>query len=161
MAQQTGDSPISEAQRPSACAPWRRFAAMLYDGLLLLAVWMLATFPVIAIIGHEVTVGNPLFRIYLVAIALAYLHLGWNMQGATLGMRSWRIRLEHGPAPWTLVRSARRLLAGTLGLTVFGLGYLSMLWRHDRRSWSDRFSDSSLVDTRPQQSTTQQQPTDQ
>jgi len=68
----------------------RRFAAMIYDALLLLALWFMATLPYIAIRGGEsVEVSGPLHAAYqftLLLVAYAFFVGFWRYRGRTLGM---------------------------------------------------------------------------
>jgi uncharacterized RDD family membrane protein YckC len=77
----------------------RRFAAMLYDTLLLLALWFMATVPFIAIEGGEsIEAGSgPLHFVYqmtLVLVAYAFFVGFWRHRGRTLGMQSWGLLLQ-------------------------------------------------------------------
>lgn len=129
-----------------ACSLLRRLGAMTYDALLVLALWMLATFPVVVIGNHGVDSANIAFQLYLAIVALTYFHLSWRMQGQTLGMRAWKIHLEFTGPAWTLARSMQRAAGGTLALLCIGAGYVQALFRHDRRTWSDQISKSIIVD---------------
>ena len=81
----------------------RRFAAGFYDGLLLLAMSLLAAAAVMALFGgfrqpvgtlHAPSSGQALAN--LVAISgcvLAYFGQGWRKAGQSLGMKAWKIRV--------------------------------------------------------------------
>ncbi|MFU8877147.1 MAG: RDD family protein [Wenzhouxiangellaceae bacterium] len=128
------------------CSLPRRFAAMIYDSLLLIAVWMVGTALVLPLGGGEIDGGSPLFRAWLLLLAFAYFHTGWQRAGQTLGMRAWRIRLQHcGNRRFTAFDSLRRFSAGLLSLATLGLGFGWSLLREDRRAWPDLASDSRLV----------------
>ena len=143
------------------CSLARRAGAMLYDGLILIALWMIATAVVVIMTNRPVDSGNPLFQLYLLVLALAYFHLSWSRIGQTLGMRAWRIRLDPGPEAFTGVRSLKRFLAGLVSFLLLGLGFAWALVRNDRRAWPDLASRSHLVTHqahgRQSQSPTQQQ----
>lgn len=84
------DSP----QMPSA-GVLRRLAAMLYDGLLLLAVLFIATALLLPLThGEAVHAGNPLFSTYLLFVTFLFFAWFWTHGGQTLGMRAWRLRVE-------------------------------------------------------------------
>lgn len=88
----------------------RQFAAMLYDGLLLAAVLLIAAALGTAFTGGEaVRAGNPLFSTYLLLVTFFFFGWFWVHGGQTLGMRAWRLRLQrahgHGLTWWhALVR---------------------------------------------------------
>ncbi|MFW5453839.1 RDD family protein [Thioalkalivibrio sulfidiphilus] len=83
----------------------RRFGAMLYDGLLLIALLMVAEFLIVA--PFAITEEHPLFMtIHLYVPLLAFAFLGWFWTcpaGQTLGMQAWHVRLvdmDGGRADW-------------------------------------------------------------
>jgi uncharacterized RDD family membrane protein YckC len=83
----------------------RRLGAMIYDGLLLLALLMVAEFLIAAPFG--ITEEHPLFlplRLYVPVLAFGFLGWFWTRpQGRTLGMQAWHVRLvsdEGGPVTW-------------------------------------------------------------
>ncbi len=78
----------------------RRLAALVYDSLVLAALWMAATLPVLALTGGEaVTGGVWLYRFYLLVIAGVFFGWFWTHGGQTLGMRAWRAKLEDPRRP--------------------------------------------------------------
>jgi uncharacterized RDD family membrane protein YckC len=69
----------------------RRLAAMLYDALLLLAIWIvtcLIWFPL-----NGAAVSGPLLTAVLTIETLIFYAYSWRRKGETLGMRAWRIRV--------------------------------------------------------------------
>lgn len=75
---------------------WRRLMAAVYDGLLLLGIWLGAT--VIEFLVREKLLGLPLNwhwqRLYLFAIGLGFFGWFWVHGGQTLGMRVWRLQVR-------------------------------------------------------------------
>ena len=109
-------------QRPPL---WRRFAAMSYDALLLLSLWMTLTFLVIKPLGHATTVEqSQLFILPLIILGTGVFYCAfWYKGGQTLGMRAWRLKvqtLEGNLISWpqSIIRSVSALL---------GLGNLVVL----------------------------------
>jgi uncharacterized RDD family membrane protein YckC len=87
---------MSAAQPPASPVGLpRRMGAMLYDGLLLLALLMVAEFLFVAPFG--ITEAHPLFlplRLYVPILAFGFLGWFWTRpQGQTLGMQAWGLRL--------------------------------------------------------------------
>ena len=74
----------------------RRIGAMLYDGLLLFALLMLAAIPFIAARGGEAVPPSSdlFFRLTLLAVIFGFFVGFWSTSGRTLGMQSWRLQLE-------------------------------------------------------------------
>lgn len=125
----------------------RRFAAILYDSLLLLAVLMLATLPFVALRGGEpvTTKGNLGYQLTLFVVIYAFFVGYWTRTGSTLGMQSWGLRVESrdGNAP-TLAAASLRFFAAILSWLVLGLGFLWQLWDADELTWHDRISGTRL-----------------
>ena len=68
-----------------------------------------------------------------------YLFVFWSLSGQTPGMQFLNIRIEHegtnhiGPQP-----ALRRLVGFWLSAIPFGLGFIGVLLKVDRRGWHDR-----------------------
>jgi uncharacterized RDD family membrane protein YckC len=130
----------------------RRFAALLYDALLILALLMAFTALVLLIThGHALladTVGGwvYLYRFGLVAVIGAYFILNWMHSGQTLGMRAWSLhavdragkRLALGPA-------ALRFVCAVLAWMPAALGVLWLYVDPDRLALHDRLSGTRIV----------------
>jgi len=72
----------------------RRIACLPYEGLLLLALLLIAAFPAAGTHGG-VTAGwaQAFFQAYLVAVVACYFVWFWTHGGQTLPMKTWRIRV--------------------------------------------------------------------
>lgn len=122
----------------------RRVGAMLYDGLLILAIWLVTLFPMVALSNDAVfgaTVQTLLFlELY------AFFAYFWMSRGQTLGMLAWHLELR-APfgRPLTLTQATLRFFGGMLSFATLGLGYLWILFDRERRSWSDRMSGTWVV----------------
>lgn len=124
----------------------RRLLAMLYDNLLVLALLMLATLPFIALrAGEAVEAGNALYRLTMLAIVYLFYVIFWAGYGRTLGMQSWRVRIEtlDGGKPGVAAASLR-FFAAMLSFAPAGLGFWWQLWDRDRLAWHDRLSKTRL-----------------
>ena len=121
----------------------RRLGAMLYDALLVLALWFLATLPFIAIRGGEPVEpdDNLVYQLAIVATTYAFFVFFWSWRGRTLGMQAWRLQLEttDGRVPPVSLASLR-FFAAVLSALPAGLGYVWQLWDRDELSWHDRLS---------------------
>jgi uncharacterized RDD family membrane protein YckC len=127
------------------CGLGRRLGALVYDGVVLVALWMLAAIVVVLPAGGSIDSGNPLFQLYLLAVAFGYFQLCWSRLGQTLGMRTWRIRLDCGDRRLTFARGLARFGGGLASIATLGLGFAWALGRADRRAWPDLFSGTRLV----------------
>ncbi len=132
---------LSAAAEPAGI--WRRFGALLYDGLLLLAIWFIS---IAALLPIASPVPPWLAQIVVISeTAIFYIYF-WHKQGQTLGMRAWRLRLvtEAGQhVGWRHI--GIRCLVGPFALACLGLGYLWIYVGSRRQAWHDRASSTYVV----------------
>ena len=130
----------------------RRLAAMVYDGLLVLAVLMIVTACFLPFTGGEAVTWEraPLLALSywaaLIGAILAYFGLPWTQRGQTLGMATWRLRVQRDDGfllTWRDV--AVRLGASVLSWLPAGLGWVWALFDRERRTWHDCLSHSRVV----------------
>jgi uncharacterized RDD family membrane protein YckC len=124
----------------------RRFGAILYDTLLVLALMILGTLPFIAVRGGEpVDPGNLPHQLTLLAIAYLFFVGFWSGYGRTLGMQSWRLRIESfdGGKP-RIAAASLRFFAAIISWLPAGLGFWWQLWDKDNLTWHDRISGTRL-----------------
>jgi len=131
---------------------------MLYDSLLVFAIWILVGFAVLSSFGLEqartlegemvvmdALVKNTLFTAMLLS---AFLFFGffWTHSGQTLGMQAWRIRVlrnDGGSISWK--QAAIRFACAPPSLLLLGLGYWYCLMDPARRSVPDLLSATHIV----------------
>jgi len=126
----------------------RRVAAMLYDGLLILALLFMSTLPFIAAEGGEPVEPseNLLYQAVLAIVIYGFFVGFWTRSGRTLGMQSWRLQLETMDGEKASLGAATiRFFAALLSWAPAGLGFLWSLWDKDRLAWHDRISKTQLV----------------
>lgn len=124
----------------------RRFGAIFYDTLLVFALIFLGTLPFIAVRGGEpVDPGDNPYRLTLLLIAYLFFTCFWSGYGRTLGMQSWRLRIETPAGNKPDFRSASiRFFAAILSWLPAGLGFWWQLWDPDSLTWHDRLSGTRL-----------------
>jgi len=133
------------------CGLRRRIAAMVYDTLLLSALWILATIPLFAINDARIIDSSSgllhiVHQLTMLLVAYAFFVGFWTAKGRTLGMQSWglQVETEDGSVPGKGAATVRFIVA-CLSLAVFGLGFLWQLWDRERLTWHDRLSKTRLV----------------
>jgi len=127
---------------------FRRLAAMLYDGLLVLALLFLATLPFIALRGGEPVEGdnNLVYQLILCLVIYGFFVGFWVRSGRTLGMQSWRLQLETMDGSKVNFKVATlRFFASLVSFIPAGLGFFWALWDKDRLTWHDRISKTRIV----------------
>lgn len=120
--------------------------AVLYDALLVLALMFIATLPFIAARGGEpVEVGDSVYRLVMLLVAWLFYAVFWSRYGRTLGLQSWRLRIEtaDGRKP-TFATASLRFLAAIVSWLPAGLGFWWQLWDKDQLAWHDRLSGTRL-----------------
>jgi uncharacterized RDD family membrane protein YckC len=151
MQSRESDTSTSAHELPSASL-LRRLAAMVYDGLLVLAVLMIVTACFLPFTGGEAVTWEraPLLALSywaaLIGAILAYFGLPWTQRGQTLGMATWRLRVQRDDGfllTWRDV--AVRLGASVLSWLPAGLGWVWALFERERRTWHDLLSRSRVV----------------
>lgn len=126
----------------------RVLGAILYDGLVLLALFMAAGFAVVPILGHppETNFEIWLLRAILLGISYGFFCWFWTHGGQTVGMRAWKIKLvgKNGePVSWPTASS--RFLLAILSWLILGTGYLWILFNSENQSLHDHFSKTRLL----------------
>jgi uncharacterized RDD family membrane protein YckC len=124
----------------------RRFGAIIYDSFLVLALMFLGTLPFVAVRGGEpVDPGNTVYQLTLLLIAYLFFTGYWSLYGRTLGMQSWRLKIEtaDGSKPGFSAATLRFFAAIVSWLPA--LGFWWQLWDQDRLAWHDRISGTRLV----------------
>ncbi|WP_280548687.1 MULTISPECIES: RDD family protein [unclassified Halomonas] len=134
----------------------RRLGAMLYDGLLVLAIWIVMASAHLAVVrlvlevpAEQVGTGPALvlsLRLLLAVSAFAFFAFFWTRGGMTLGMQAWRLRVQTlDGCSITALQALQRFLVAGISLAAFGLGYLWILVDGEKRSWPDIASGTRVV----------------
>jgi uncharacterized RDD family membrane protein YckC len=137
--------------RASSAGFGRRFAALIYDGFLLIAVLMPYTWVVVLIHGGAVTEasGRPAWWAYrsgALALIAAYYVLNWMRSGQTLGMRAWRLRtLTDSGKPLQLAQAVARFCWAAAAWAPFGLGVVWLYADPEHLALQDRLSRTRVV----------------
>ncbi len=130
----------------------RRFAALLYDGILLFALLMIYTAAVLAFTPGHFAVSRAsgvwfyVYRAGELAVVGGYYILNWMRSGQTLGMRAWRLRaVTDAGKPLNARSAALRFACGILSWPPAALGVLWLYLDPDRLAIHDRLSKTRVV----------------
>ncbi|MGR8947565.1 MAG: RDD family protein [Gammaproteobacteria bacterium] len=132
--------------RPLHVTLLRRFAAITYDSIAVLAVLFFGTLPIVIVMeGEAIAAENPFYFIYLLILAFLYFAICWTRGGQTLGMRTWKIRVskENGD-PLTVFDALKRFSLAMVSWLFLGLGFLSALTNERKLAWHDKYSRTFL-----------------
>lgn len=146
------DASPTPAPAPTPAGLLRRLGALVYDGLLLAALLMIATAFFLLFTGGEAVLARThpwlelAYRAVLLLLIVGFNGVFWTRGGQTLGMAAWRLRVERDDgALLTWPDAVRRLAACVLSWLPLGLGYLWLLVDPGRRTWHDRLSRTRVV----------------
>ncbi len=149
------DSTAAEGRRRSGTNArfGRRFAALLYDGIVILAPLIFFTWAAVWLAGGRAllrdSVGSlwaDLYRSGLFAIVAGYFVLNWVHSGQTVGMRAWRLHaVDPRGRRLTWWAAISRFFWSIVAWTPAGLGVLWLYVDAEGIALQDRMSDSRIV----------------
>ncbi len=126
-----------------------RVASAVYDGMILVALWIFATMLLMPFTHGAIDPPLPWnlpFDLYILAVSFLYLGGLWHRTGQTLGMRAWRLKVvarNGGAITWT--QALLRMLAGLFSWLLLGAGWLWILFDRDALALHDRLSGTTTV----------------
>ncbi len=123
----------------------RRFAAMLYDGFLVVAIWMISTTLLVALLTDGQEAQGFLFQLFLYLELAAFYIFFWRLKGQTLGMQVWKIKtVTNDGALLSYGACFIRFAAATLSVVFLGAGFIYMYFNKDRLTFHDLVSKSHV-----------------
>lgn len=128
----------------------RRIGALLYDWILVIALWFVETAALLPFTHGEALpehgIGHWAYQALLTLTALGFFVFFWRRNGQTLGMRAWRLWVvdEDGNRP-PVSKLLRRALWAVPSWGLAGLGVLAMYFDPQRRALQDRMSGTRLI----------------
>ncbi|MCG9752605.1 RDD family protein [Vibrio brasiliensis] len=140
---------------------FRRLGALFYDGLIIIAVEMMAAGIVIAVLHALMALGifnvggfedvsdfltnhpiwSPVYTAYLAFVWIYFFVFFWTRAGQTLGMRAWKLHLRSNDGrPVSLTQALIRI--GTSG---FGLANFTVPLDPQKRGFHDIWAKTQVV----------------
>jgi len=142
---------MSEQNYPTASLT-RRLAALGYDSLVLISLYVITGFILVGIAtatnGGEPPGAFPMAVNLSVMFTLCFFYYStsWRRGGQTIGMKAWRIKLLNcNPKPVQLSQCMLRTGIGFFSLVIFGLGFFWSLLDKQERTWHDMASLTRVV----------------
>ncbi|MEO8039494.1 MAG: RDD family protein [Betaproteobacteria bacterium] len=131
----------------AAAGLWPRFAAMVYETILLVGLVFVSSWLFIKLLGDASHAPmRHVFQGYVVAVCGAYFIYCWRHSGQTLAMKTWGLRLvRNNEQALTLNRALVRYFLAILGLAAGGMGFLWALLDPDRQFLHDRLLGTRIV----------------
>jgi uncharacterized RDD family membrane protein YckC len=125
----------------------RRFGAMLYDSLVVIALLFIVTALFLPFTGGEAITPRQsgvieyIYRAALLLAVVLFFGVFWTWRGQTIGMLAWRLRVVRNDGSDLTWRDALIRLAGAaVSLAALGLGYFWIWIDRERLAWHDRWS---------------------
>ena len=142
----------SAVSRTEPAGVLRRFGAVLYDALLVVALMMIVTAAFLPLTGGEAItyerVGalEYIYRLTLLAVVVGFFGVFWTRRGQTLGMAAWRLQLVRVDGARIAWRDVLLRLGGAcVSWAALGLGYFWIWIDRDRLAWHDRWSGTRVI----------------
>lgn len=137
---------------PESAPLWLRLAALSYDLLVLIGVWMAAAALVLLAFRGDVDVAHqpPLYHFVLQGVLFVltalYFCVSWARGGQTIGMRAWRVRIvdARGDSP-KLRQSLLRFVLAIGSTLLLGFGFIWCLFDREGRSWHDTVAKTRMI----------------
>jgi uncharacterized RDD family membrane protein YckC len=137
----------------------RRFAAILYDALLCIALMIVVTFiyklVLMGLYGEALLKqmsdagaldGDPLLSTLLLLSLFGFFAKFWTHNGQTLGMQVWGLRIQNSDGTAiSLWQALLRFLVAIGSWLLLGMGFFWALWDKEKRSWHDMYSESQVI----------------
>ena len=133
----------------------RRFAAMLYDSFLIVAIWMITTTIIVVGFNNDEKITGPFFQALLLFELFLFYFVFWRIKGQSLGMQVWKIKLIDAEGNIVSGRDAGiRFMLALVSTLPLGAGFFWMLFDPERLAFHDRYSHTRVVylGTRPYES---------
>lgn len=136
---------------------WRRLAALLYDGFLVVAIWFVLGYIMQFIFGPESNqlvdgqvqtdpLASEILFVLMLGSAFAFYFWFWTQSGQTLGMIAWRIRVESNSGGLLNPRQALlRFILAWPAFFLFGIGFLWLLVDSAGDALHDKWSHTHVV----------------
>ena len=124
---------------------WRRFASIIYDALLVLAILIVMSIPFFSFNVEENYLLKITMQVYFYFIIQYFFVWFWVNNGGTLGMKTWKIKISCDNGETISYKKAIiRFNIAIISILFFGLGFLISLFRKDKKCLHDIISKTNL-----------------
>ena len=125
---------------------FRRLASIFYDGVLVVAIVIITSLPFYSFNVEESFLLKLTMQLYFYLIIQYFFVWFWVNSTATLGMKSWKIKIvDINGNNISYKKAIVRFNASILSVSIFGLGFLISLFRKDKKCLHDIISRTQLI----------------
>lgn len=133
-----------DAKEGLAPAPLRlRFAAFVYDALIVLGIWIATIVALVTAVGDAVV--GAWVQSLLFAQMYAFFAFFWCRRGQTAGMLAWRLKLRTDSGRLLPRQALLRFIGDLASFATLGLGFCRCWFAADKRTLADALSNSDMV----------------
>ncbi len=124
----------------------RRFAAIVYDSLLLASVLFVATALILPFnAGQDFRNHQIFYSFYLLMVSFIFYGWFWTHGGQTLGLRAWKLQvLTFDLQPITWLQAFERFSGAIVSWGMLGLGFLWSILNEEKHCWHDTLSKTAI-----------------
>ena len=128
----------------------RRLLSLLYESLLLAAVLLAGTLPVVMLTRTwDPAIARTVLQLSLLGLCGLYCVWQWIGAGQTLPMKTWRLRVvTPDGAPLTAARATARYALALVSTFMLGLGFVWALLDREHLFLHDRLAGTRIINTR-------------
>lgn len=124
---------------------WRRFASIIYDALLVLAILIVMSIPFFSFNVEENNLLKITMQVYFYFIIQYFFVWFWVNNEGTLGMKTWKIKIVcNNGEKISYKKAIIRFNIAIISILFFGLGFLISFFRKDKKCLHDIISKTSL-----------------
>ena len=125
----------------------KRFAACVYELMLLIAIWLVCTWLFLMLFGTlDSAIKRLCLQVFLWFVAGVYFVGCWATGGQTLAAQTWKIKLVNAQNNTLgLNKAIQRYVLASISILVFGLGFLWALVDKDQLFLYDRVLKTRLI----------------
>ena len=125
---------------------WRRIASMFYDSVLIVALLIVMSLPLISFNIQESIILKTTVQIYSYLIIQYFFVWFWVNSSGTLGMKSWKIKIvDINGNKITYRKAILRFNIAIISILIFGIGFILSIFRKDRKCLHDIISKTILI----------------
>jgi len=132
---------------PNTLSFWRRTLCLIYDFLLFLAIWFVASFIFIMIVQDtNFDYFKPIYQFYSLSVIGIYFIWFWTHGGQTLAMQTWKMRVvAKNGTTLSMKQAITRYIFAVIGITSFGIGIIWALFDRDQQFLHDRLAGTRII----------------
>lgn len=126
---------------------WPRFAALVYESILLIGIVFIASWLYLHLFGNSTEgLKRHAFQLMLITVCGIYFVYCWQSSGQTLAMKTWGLRIvRRDGTRVSFGLAVLRYLLALASAAIAGLGFLWAIVDRDRQYLHDRLLGTQII----------------